>query len=97
MKFVLIENQKDRYWNDTKKQLIKLYPNYEKVMAQCNIELKRLGVNVATNINKVPVVHSGGSFRKYLGNFPVRHLDGLFYQTDLSVSDKKEIDDKLKE
>ena len=35
---------------------------------------------------------------KYLGRFPERHLDGMFYKSDeFSAADKKAIDDKLKE
>lgn len=84
LKFFLTESQKDRYWNDSKKQLIKSYPDYQKVIAQYNIELKRLGINVSENINKAPVVHSGGSFISYI----LHYMENLKIRNQLGVLQK---------
>jgi len=63
LKFYLTESQKQKYWNDNKKELRKSYPFYDEVMKQRNKELNKIGFEIKNDeIETKQSNHTGEKF-----------------------------------
>ena len=87
LKFYLTESEKERFWNSQKMELRKSYKNYEKVMIQFNIELKKSGIkDIDKEPNQEPILFRSNSFsnylQKYIENLRIKSQLGLLQKTN---------------
>jgi integrase/recombinase XerD len=86
LKLYLTESQKQKYWNDKKKELKKSYPFYNKVFAEFNKEMKQLGIDTVNNeiaTIQEPINTSSFSqyFKSYMETLRVKSQIGLLHKT----------------
>lgn len=85
LKFYISESDKKRYWNSKKGELLPSYKNYNEIMIQFNIELKKIGIDTDKKISNEPIIYSSSSFskyfEKYMENLKINSQFGLLQKT----------------
>jgi len=86
LKYYLTDSQKKKYWNDTKKVLIKSYPFYDEVMKEFNLVKKKLGIESINNeivVLDAPVNTSSFTqyYKNYMKSLEIQSQIGLLHKT----------------
>jgi len=94
LKYYLTESQKDRYWNDTKKELRKSYPFYEQVQKELEKEKNQYGLNKSEPPKLI--INNNLSFLDYFKNYNLGlEKNGQFGLLQRSVSSINHIKEYL--